>query len=111
MNQNKYDRDPIVNNLGNAMAITDQLEADEFLLDYVVHVFQTNPNMSLEECKRVCKDNLGYYAGYYSFEVGERVEKLFGAIHPVLGTVEERKKLTADEIMQKGIEYAKQKKS
>lgn len=107
----KYSKETNVNNLGHAMAITDQLEADEFLLDYVVHVFQTNPDMSLEECKRVCKDNLGYYAGYHSFEVGERVEKLFGAIHPVLGTVEERKKLTAKEIMQKGIDYAKQNKS
>lgn len=38
-----------------------------------------------EESEEIERSNLGYYAGYYDAETRERVERLFGAVHPIFG--------------------------
>lgn len=46
---------------------------------------------------------MGYYAGYYDAETRERVERLFGAVHPIFGSVRN----TPEEILKAGIEMGR----
>lgn len=70
-----------------AMKITDKKDADQYLKDYIKYIdsFQEKDASS----ESIAKSNLGYYAGYYSNEVRERVEKLFCCSHPVFGSIKE----------------------
>lgn len=90
--------------LGPAMDITEQADADQYfekLVQYYARTY-TRTDMSKEEIARY---NLGYYAGYYSIEVMKRVEKLFLAPHPILGSASTI--LTPEQIIARGIELGK----
>jgi len=67
-----------------AMAITDPDRATEYF-DALVRRTR-RMGQSLEEAESIQRFNLGYYAGYYSHDVQERVERLFGAVHPIFGS-------------------------
>ena len=71
--------------LGPAMKITDHDEADAYFWDYVEYVVSTKGTTQSEAVK-ICRSNLGYYAGYYDHETCVRVERLFSCCHPVFGT-------------------------
>lgn len=73
---------------GYAMEITDQAEADRYFEQCVQHSMSFGS--SREEAVRVERENLGYYAGYYSSETRARVEKLFRCAHPVFGAIAEK---------------------
>jgi hypothetical protein len=91
--------------LGPAMEITEQSEADaylEALVDRAISLF----GQSREEATRIQKQNIGYYAGYYSDAVRERVERLFKCSHPVFGKISEHKP-TPEEAFKKGVEIGK----
>jgi hypothetical protein len=46
-----------------------------------------------EVCEKIQRENIGYYSGYHSLEVQERVEILYKAVHPIFGpTTTERGK-------------------
>ena len=70
------------------MTITDQRIADSFLEELINKNMQ-NPkcNHSRKEANSIERENIGYFAGYYDVETRERMEKFFGAIHPVFGPV------------------------
>ncbi len=67
-----------------AMNILDQDKTDEYFELCVQHNMARGT--SREEAESIERQNLGYYAGYYSDETRKRVEKLFHAQHPIFGS-------------------------
>lgn len=70
-----------------AMEATTQDEADVILEQIVECACRISPQQLREEHERIQRSNLGYYAGYYSHEVRERVERLFDTEHPIFGKI------------------------
>jgi hypothetical protein len=68
-----------------AMKLTDEQEAKEYFDLCVQHCMSFGK--TLEEAESIERQNLGYWAGYYDNETRERVERLFGAEHPIFGSV------------------------
>jgi len=95
--------------LGPAMEITDPEDARQYLQDYVAftqkHLDQ-NPRTDGLTAEDIAKANLGYYAGYYSNETRERVERLFSCSHPVFGKITEHVP-TPEEAFHSGINLMK----
>jgi hypothetical protein len=71
--------------LGQAIQITDQAEATQFLADYVKYIQSHLTPGSKENAEDIAKSNIGYFAGYCSNDVRKRVEKLFKCKHPIFG--------------------------
>ena len=70
--------------LGPAMKITEQEAADHYL-ESAIQFGMKRHGMSYEKASHWMKENLGYYAGYYSAETMQRVNQLFQTTHPVFG--------------------------
>jgi len=87
----------------DAMEITTQEEADKFFKELVKEVMSENPGVSEEEVIQIQKSNLGYFAGYYSNETRERVERLFKCAHPYFGAIAEKGPPTPEEAFEMGI--------
>lgn len=99
----KFDADKKI--LEIAMTIENKEEAIEYLLDYSFHIYATTKeDITDEEAFKIAQDNIGYFAGYYSREVRERVEKIFDAPHPILGSV--HLNLTSQEVFDLGKAWA-----
>lgn len=79
---------------GPAMEITDQAEADRYWEECVQHNMRCQKAEGKKpdrtKAESVERQNLGYYAGYYSHAVRERVERLFRRAHPVFGSISEK---------------------
>lgn len=76
--------------LGPAMDITDQTEADDYFDQLVKHYMTCQAAIeesgrTLQEAEKIVRENLGYYAGYYSANTQSRVNRLFRTTHPVFG--------------------------
>lgn len=86
-----------------AMGIETQAEANrEF--ERLVQSTMRNLGKTREEAERIERTSLGYYAGYYSVEVQARVERLFGAVHPVFGATTNPHQLTPEEVLRIGMQ-------
>lgn len=68
---------------GPAMEMTNDQEATAYFEDCVSHTMKFDKTR--EEAESIERQNLGYWAGYYSTETRLRVEKLFACQHPVFG--------------------------
>ena len=55
-----------------------------FLTAYANWITEAN-GCNIKEATKIAKGNLGYFAGYYSREVYETINKAYGAVHPVFG--------------------------
>jgi hypothetical protein len=66
-----------------AMEITDQTKADEYFEKCVEHCMSFGKTRG--EAESIERQNLGYFAGYYSQETRERVERLYDCAHPIFG--------------------------
>lgn len=76
--------------LAPAMKITDQADADQYKSDYIAYQERHITNGRSESgmtAEQMVNANLGYFAGYYSDEVRERVERLFKCSHPIFGSI------------------------
>jgi hypothetical protein len=93
--------------LGPAMDITDQADADQYKEAMIQFGMKQDPSVSRERAESVCNQNLGYYAGYYSHDVRERVERLFKCSHPIFGSIKENGAPTDGEALMAGIKAAK----
>lgn len=88
-----------------AMAITTQSEADEYFEKLVQHLMSCGwDRIGAEGVER---ENLAYYAGYYSDETRERVERLFHGRHPVFGSIAENGSLTPEAAFTAGYQHAR----
>jgi hypothetical protein len=91
-----------------AMRITEQSQADAYF-EKLVRLNMAETGTSRAQAESVERENLGYWAGYGKLETRARVEKLFGAFHPVLPPASEGE-LTAQELFKRGFEWARTSK-
>jgi hypothetical protein len=87
---------------GPAMEITEQAKADAYFDECVQHMM-TRRGCDREEAEKIERSNIGYYAGYYSHETRERVERLFLCAHPIFGSIEENGAPTTDQAFAAGL--------
>ena len=89
--------------LDPAMKITDKDDARQYLAAYIKfqegNMQEATGKYTAEE---ICKINLGYYAGYYSDETRQRVERLFNCSHPVFGRIKENGSPSGKEALECG---------
>lgn len=88
-----------------ACAITEHADADAFL-DQLVERAMRLYGQSQEEATSIIKQNLGYYAGYFSDETRARIERLFNCAHPFFGPISEHNP-TPEEAFEMGRALAK----
>lgn len=69
-----------------AMEMTDPDMAKAYL-EALITYHMDKYTQTREEATAIQHSNLGYYAGYYSHETQERVERLFGSVHPLFGSI------------------------
>ncbi len=84
-----------------AMKITDQGEADAYFEKCVRHCMTFGKTRV--EAESIERQNLGYFAGYYSHEVRARVEGLYRCAHPVFGAIKYNGAPTAEEAFAAGL--------
>ena len=70
-----------------AMDVTDPAEAADYLELCIQHTV-TYAGLTRAEATSMELQNIGYTSGYCDVETMRRVERLFGAVHPVLGSTE-----------------------
>jgi len=92
-----------------AIAVETQEAADAMFEQLVQEAIRENDNMGRAEAIETVRDNLGYFAGYYSNEVRARVERLYRCAHPVFGPISTTKPPTADEALKLGMMASKGK--
>ena len=62
-------------------------KCEHFLIAYATSILDTNESVTnYEEALNIAKSNLGYFAGYFNSTTYERVNRTYGAIHPVFKT-------------------------
>lgn len=84
-----------------------QEEATELFSDLLEYGIDQEPDKDPAQIEATMRSNLGYYAGYYSLETQQRVEKLYGAVHPIFGTSFRETPITPVETFQMGAELAR----
>lgn len=94
---------------GPAMTMTDQAEADAYFERLVQHGMEWGNERA--EAERIERSNLGYYAGYFSHETRERVERLFRCAHPVFGSAAENGAPSPDQALKAGLEMGRRSAS
>ena len=60
-----------------------------------------------EKCENIQRSNLGYYAGYFSNEVRERVERLYKCEHPLFGAIAKKGPPTPEQAFAMGLKMGK----
>lgn len=66
------------------LARTNKNDANDFFLQYVEYIMEARGE-SFDWAVKAAKDNLGYFAGYYSKEVCDLIYDTYKCIHPILG--------------------------
>jgi hypothetical protein len=89
-----------------AMGITEQAAADAYFEECVRHCM-VHFGKTRAEAEQIEKNNIGYFAGYYSREVRAQVERLFKCAHPYFGTVDQSPSI--ETIFQMGVELGRQR--
>ena len=96
-----------------AMEITEQEDADQYLkayIEYTKKCMENDPRDDDKPAEWIVKQNLGYFAGYYSNETRARVEKLFKCSHPIFGSIKEKGAPTNEEAYEAGKRYVERNK-
>lgn len=87
-----------------AMKMTDEADALEYLealIERSIRIWKQTP----EEARKTQLSNIGYFAGYYGHETRQRVQALFGAVHPIFGETQP----TPEEAFKAGYDLGKGK--
>jgi|ERR1044072_2439802 hypothetical protein len=99
---------PNSNMLEKAMGINNQEDATQWFEQYVKYVESElidYPRKDNKTAVDICKENLGYYAGYYGDETRERVERLFNCEHPIFGSIAKDGPLTPQQAFDLGQKF------
>ena len=94
--------------LTRAMEVTDQVDANAIFLDMVKAGVESG--LTQEQSENVQRQNLGYFAGYYSHETRARVERLFKCAHPIFGAIAENGAPSSKEAFDIGVKLGKKSK-
>lgn len=90
--------------LDPAMKIMEQEDADQYMAAYITFIQSwLDKEPSDKTAEQIAKTNLGYYAGYGSNELRQRVESLFHCSHPVFGSIVNNGTPTAQEAFDAGV--------
>lgn len=76
--------------LDPAMGITDPADARQYFDAYCKYIstyLKNGVRESGKTAQEIARVNLGYFAGYYSNETRENVERLFSCSRPVFGNI------------------------
>lgn len=95
--------------LSAAMEIKDKDDAIQYLNEYIKYIqddIDKDPSRVNDNAEKIAKSNLGYFAGYYSNEVRERVEKLFCCSHPFFGSIKDNGIPTNEQAFEMGKKYS-----
>ena len=71
---------------GKAVEITNEEEARAYFEECVQHTMSFE--RSREEAEKIERENIGYYAGYYSYDAIARVGKIYNTSHPIFGQMD-----------------------
>ena len=71
---------------GPAMLITDPADAVDYLERCIEHTMAWGADR--EAAEKIELANIGYWTGYYGGETAARVQRLFGAEHPIFGATQ-----------------------
>ena len=84
----KYETMGEIFDLANSLAKEGiKSKCDQFLNAYVTSILDLNESVTnYEEALNIARSNLGYFAGYYDRKTYDRINKAYGAIHPVFKT-------------------------
>lgn len=99
--------------LDPAMKITDPEDAKQYKAAYIAWIqedLDVNPDPNGLTAEQIANSNLGYFAGYFSNEVRERVERLFTCAHPIFGSIKDNEVPTAKEAFEMGKKLGEQLK-
>lgn len=88
-----------------AMEMTDASDALMYREALMERLARFHPEMTPAQIESAIMSNLGYYAGYYSYETRQRVQALFGAVHPIFGSTQP----TPEEAFKAGYDMGKGK--
>lgn len=92
----------------SAMKCETEAEAKKWMAAEIVYHMNMTGN-GHEEARRIILVNLGYMAGYYSHETAQKINRLFGAVHPIFGSADYHKTVSSEEAVEAGVKYANQK--
>lgn len=84
----KYETMGEIFDLANSIAKDDnKSKCEHFLIAYATSILDANESVNnYEEALNIARSNLGYFAGYYDRKTYDRINKAYGAIHPVFKT-------------------------
>ncbi len=90
-----------------ALACKTKQEADDWLAKEIQY-YEDEYNKAADEARSTIMNNLGYMAGYYDHETAVKIEKLFGALHPIFGSATYHKDITPEQAFNAGKKWAGQ---
>ena len=84
----KYETMGEIFSLANSLAKEGaKSKCEDFLIAYATSILDANESVAnYEDALKIAKSNLGYFAGYFNSTTYERVNKTYGAIHPIFKT-------------------------
>ena len=84
----KYETMGEIFDLANSLAKEGiKSKCEDFLITYATSILDANESVTnYEEALNIARSNLGYFAGYYDRKTYDRINKAYGAIHPVFKT-------------------------
>ena len=95
------------NKYNPAMHIEDPVIAAEYFDECIAHSMKI-AHVSREEAEKIERENIGYWAGYFSDETRKRVETLFNCEHPFFGSIAESGPISATAAFNMGLKMAKE---
>lgn len=103
----KYETMGEIFNLANSLAKEGiKSKCEHFLIAYATSILDANESVTnYEDALNIAKSNLGYFAGYYDSITYQRINKTYGAIHPVFKT--NPFDIAPEEAYRKGLEMGK----
>lgn len=74
-----------------ARSMKDPKERQIFITEYCAFIIETHKKdgqtITIDDARDILKSNLGYFAGYYGDDVRKEIEEMYGAEHPVFGSI------------------------
>lgn len=64
-----------------------------------------------EKTRKIILTNLGYIAGYYDHDTAQKIDRLFGAEHPIFGSSTYHQDMSPEEAFDLGQKTAKDRES
>lgn len=74
-----------------ALSMKDPKDRQTFIREYCTLIIETSKKegqtITVDDARDILRSNLGYFAGYYGDDVRKEIEEMYGAPHPVLGSI------------------------